>query len=385
MPYIADIATAVPEHMLTNDEVIAYYSGFLNNMNEHALSQRISSLVSHSYIERRYSCLPDFNNNVRELFTTENNNPDVGKRLAVYHEKILPLAVEAVDSLLIRTRIDIKSITHIITVSCTGMSAPGLEFRLAEHYDILQTEKTALNYLGCYAAIKAIREADYIARAKPDARILVVCAELSSLHFNTSTVMEEVIANLLFADGAAALLILGDHVKAPVNEPGFHIDASATAAIPGTMDLMTWNITPTAFRMYLNRKIADSIRMNVGRVLKDFLEEDPTETDCWAIHPGGIRILKAVQEALQLPDEKMAASLEILQLYGNMSSPTVLFILQKIFSRLRKQVSVLQQQKIVACAFGPGINIEMLRLSPVSIKQKSNYYNQAHAIPDQVI
>ncbi len=384
MPYISDIATAVPGHVLNNEEVISYYSALLNRRDEHTLSKRISTLVSHSYIERRYSCLPDFNTNHFELFEPGNTNPDLGKRLSVYHEKILPLAVEAVDSLLLRSRTDIKSITHIITVSCTGMSAPGLEFRLADHYNILQVEKTALNYMGCYAAIKAIREADYIARAQPDAKVLVVCAELCSLHFNNSTVMEEVIANLLFADGAAALLVMGDNVTVSSEVPGFHIDATGTSAIPGTMDLMTWNITPSAFRMYLNRQISDSIRQHVGEAMRNFLDEDVAEADCWAIHPGGIRILKAVQEALQLPHEKMAASLEILQLYGNMSSPTVLFILQKIFSRLRKQAVMLRKNKIVACAFGPGINIEMLRLSPVYVKQKLNHYIPSHAVPNPV-
>jgi predicted naringenin-chalcone synthase len=384
MPYISDIATAVPGNAITNEEVITYYTEMLNRCNETALKQRIPKLVTNSYIERRYSCLPDFNTSRNELFSSGNYNPDVGKRLAVYNEKVLPLAIEAVDSLLHRTGVSLSGITHIITVSCTGMSAPGLEFRIAEHYNLMNIEKTALNYLGCYAAIQAVREADYIARACPDARILIVCVELCSLHFNSSFVMEEVIANLLFADGAAALFVMGD--KVPVHEeiPGFHIDATSCYTIPDTMELMTWSITSASFRMYLNRGIAEAIRIHAGDVVRDFISEDPAVIDCWAIHPGGIRILRAVQEALKLPDEKIAPSLEILQLYGNMSSPTVLFILQKIFSRLRRQPHELSNKKIVTCAFGPGLNIELLRLSPVLVKHKMNIPAHRHAIPNTV-
>ncbi len=383
MSHIIDITTVVPAYSISNQEVLDYYSKLLENKDAESIRQKLPRLIANSHITTRYSCLPDFNSQSQELFTDGNYEPAVDKRLKVYMDHVVPLSIKATDKLLFRTKVAASEITHIITVSCTGMMAPGLEFHLAEHYNLLNAEKIALNFLGCYAAIKAIKHANYIATADPQACILVVCAELCSIHFNSSMVMEDVIANLLFADGAAALMICGNNSRHIKNNNTFRIDLAGSATIPNTTDLMTWSISPSSFRMYLSKEIVGSLRNNVKQVIHKFMGGHENDTTYWAIHPGGYRIVKAVQEALNLEDKSVADSLEVLKHFGNMSSPTILFILKNIFARINPRDSA-QNQQIFACAFGPGLNVEMMLLSPAFNAQHRTYNKSAYVAEEQV-
>jgi predicted naringenin-chalcone synthase len=143
-----------------------------------------------------------------------------------------------------------------------------------------------------------------------------------------------------------------------------NIDAIGSAYIPNTLDLMTWNISSSAFRMYLSKHIVNAIKDNIKPVVTDFLAGN--EVHYWAIHPGGARIVQSVKESLNLSEENVEDSINILQQYGNMSSPTILFILEKIFNKI-KTTEHTENKKIVACAFGPGLSIEMIRFSSVYV------------------
>ena len=383
MPYIPDIATAIPPFALSNQDVFKFYSKVLEHKGAHNLIDKLQGIITHSKISNRYSCLPDFYSKTYELFAPDNYEPFVDERLRLFREKIVPLSIKVIDQLLFRTHVAAKQITHIITVTCTGLIAPGLEFHLAEHYKLHHAEKLSLNFLGCYAALKAIQQANHIATANPNACILIVCAELSSLHFNTSTSMEDIIANLLFSDGAAALLVCGNKSPIHANRPCYQIDNIGGVSIPGTLDQMKWSVTATSFRMYLSREIVSSLRTNIKSAIDDFLDGEESDFDYWAIHPGGIRIVEAVQDALQLSDEKINDSLAVLRNYGNMSSPTILFIIKNIFTKIG--MSRKATNKIFSCAFGPGLNVEMMQLSPLiksgtSRKKTSMYVTQEQNI-----
>jgi predicted naringenin-chalcone synthase len=362
MSFILDISTAVPDFSITKDELVNFYSGALQTVDVNSISRKLAFLSDKTKIENRYSCIPDFNGGEPELYIDGNFKQPIERRTEVYKEKIMPLAAKAIDKLLLQTNIETNEITHLITVSCTGLFAPGFEFLVAEHYGLQHTEKSALNFLGCYAAIKALKYANYIAQSDPNACVLIVSAELCSLHFYPSSSDEDIIANLLFADGAAAVMVCGNKSKHQHGKVALNIDAIGSAYLPDTLDLMTWNITSSAFRMYLSKYLVKAIKDNIEPVVSNFLSENPGATDYWAIHPGGVGIVQAVKESLHLTDRNVADSLSVLQHYGNMSSPTILFILKRILNKLREAPQP-ADKKVFACAFGPGLNIEMIYLS----------------------
>ena len=222
--------------------------------------------------------------------------------------------------------------------------------------------------MGCYAALKALKQANYIAESNPNACVLIICAELCTLHFYPSDTDEDIIANLLFSDGAAATLICGKDHEYIKNKMVLSIDSVGSAYIPDTLDLMTWNISSSAFRMYLNKDIVKSIKDNIEPILSSFLKNTTSEIDYWAIHPGGVKIVESVRDQLNLSESNVSDSMKILQNYGNMSSPTILFILDSIFNKIKKTECPVNK-KIASCAFGPGITVEMIQLSAIEINQ----------------
>lgn len=377
MAYILDIATAVPEFTVLKEELVEFYSKALKSIGSDPIKQKLSFLNEKTKIQKRYSCIPDFNLRDFELFSNEDFNQSIEKRTAIYKEKILPLATKAIDKLLLKTNVRPEEITHLITVSCTGIFAPGFEFLVSEYYGLQQTEKLALNFLGCYAAIKALKHAKYIADANPDSCILIISAELCSLHFSPSISDEDIVANLLFADGAAATLVCGNKNKNIENKIILKIDEIGSSYIPNTLDLMTWNISSSAFRMYLNKNIVNAIKDNIYPVVTNFLEG--AKPDYWAIHPGGVRIVEAVKDSLNLTENDIEDSISVLKNYGNMSSPTILFVLKKILNKIKFE-NYQENKKIFSCAFGPGLSIEMISFSSVNINhhKKLNVIKKNH-------
>ncbi len=363
MSYILNISTAVPEFRIEPEDLVRFYSQCFKSGETSRFIKKLNFLNSKTKINSRYSCIPDFKGDAYELYTDGNFIQPVEKRMELYKRKILPLAAHAIDKLLIQTRIETREITHLITVSCTGVLAPGLEFMISEQFGLQHTEKSAVNFLGCYAAIKALKQAHYIAESNPDACILIVCAELCSLHFYPSTADEDIVANLLFADGASAVIVCGNKNVHAQNKLLLQIDDIGSATVPNTADLMTWNISSSAFRMHLSSRVVNAIRENIHEAVHHFLGEAISGIDYWAIHPGGVKIVEAVQKSLDLNDAHVADSMNILRQYGNMSSPTVLFILSSIFNKINAQE---EKKKIFSCAFGPGLNIEMISLSSVN-------------------
>jgi alpha-pyrone synthase len=362
MAQIIDIATAVPDYLVENREFMDFYSNALTAAGMNPISKKLRLFIEKTKIINRYSCIPDFNGIKHELFLDGDYNPSVEKRMAVYKKKLLPLATVAVDKLFRRNNIEPSDITHLITVSCTGLFAPGLEYLMADHYAMTHVEKLGLNFLGCYAAIKAIKHANYIAQAVPSACILIVCAELCSLHFNLSEADEDIVPNLLFADGAAAVILCGDEFSYDKSKTVLAIDAVDSAYIPDTSDLMTWNISSGAFNMYLNKNIVGAIKESIATSVNNFLTRADSNPDYWAIHPGGTGIVEAVRQSLELTSSDVEDSLEVLTNYGNMSSPTILFILARLLNKIRNDEHS-ENKKIFACAFGPGLTVEMIGLS----------------------
>ncbi|MEO6903207.1 MAG: type III polyketide synthase [Bacteroidia bacterium] len=367
MSFILNITTAVPEYKMEKEDLVECYANAVVTSTPERFKQKLSFLNRKTKINTRYSCIPDFKGSEQELFLNGNYNQPVEKRMEIYRKKVIPLASKVIDKLLAESEIEAKEITHLITVSCTGLFAPGLEFLIAEKYGIQNIEKTGINFLGCYAAIKGIKHAHYIAQTDPNACILIVCVELCSLHFYPSEKDEDIISNLLFADGAAAVLMCGNKSKLAENKKMLEIDTIGSTFIPNTADFMKWELSSSAFKMHLSADVVKAIKENIYSVIHTFLGGDQLQTDYWAVHPGGVKIVEAVQQSLNLTEENVEDSLAILNQYGNMSSPTILFILKNIFDKIKKSEKI-KSEKVVACAFGPGLNVELLSLKSVDTK-----------------
>lgn len=378
MSSILSISTAVPEHSADKEDFLRFYTKALKPSDPVSFSHKLNFLSLKTKIEKRYSCIPDFKGDSLELFKSETEAPTIDERMGLYIQKVIPLATTAIDKVFKESKLQPSDITHLITVSCTGLTAPGIEFQLAEHYGLQHAEKIALNFLGCYAAIKALKQAHYISQAEPNACVLIICAELCSLHFNPSDVDEDIVANLLFSDGASAAIVCGDKSKHLKNKTVLKLEDLGSAYILNTFDLMTWNISASHFKMHLSKNIAATIKENILPVVTGFLKTHISEMDFWAIHPGGVKIVEAVRDKLNLTEANVEDSMNVLKNYGNMSSPTILFILSSIFEKI-KNSNQEEPQNIFSCAFGPGINIEMLRFSSVNTALENKPLVEDHA------
>jgi len=281
--------------------------------------------------------------------------PDLDKRMHWYNQHASTLAIDAIRECI--NRDDLNKITHLITVSCTGMSAPGLDIELMELLGLAPSIfHTSVNFMGCYAAIHAMRMADAFCKNDRQARVLIVCVELCTLHFQKAPEIDNMISSMLFSDGAAAIVISGED-----KADGLHIDQFQSAvAIRGKKD-MAWQLSTGGFLMTLSAYVADLVEEDFNKMVNDSLISagiNRTEISHWCIHPGGKRILEAVHQSLGFTNGQLDDSYNILRDYGNMSSPTVLFVLKRIWKKKLKK-----QEKILGAAFGPGLSFETFILS----------------------
>lgn len=356
MSVIAAIGTQEASYSFRQDEVAQYMGDMYA---DNTATRKLNILCRQSGIQFRHSVIPDFsiNCNKPELFMN-GGVPDVAKRMDVYKRKVLPLATSAIDKAFLKLN-DLnvlEKITHIITVTCTGMYAPGLGIELINHYNLpANTFHTAINFMGCNASFAAMRMADLIQRNEKNALVIVVCVELCTLHFQPKDNNDNLLANTLFADGAAAMVISSagyadQHALNSVELKGFH-----TLTLKEGADLMSWNINPVNFEMVLSSSIPDFIGKNVNYIFKEISESfklEDTKDLKWAIHPGGKKILDEFCKAMNFSSNDIAASYQILQQHGNMSSVTIIFVLEEMIKNTEAD------SPIIAMGFGPGISVE---------------------------
>jgi len=276
--------------------------------------------------------------------------PTTGQRSAVYAVEAPVLAVKAGRDALLESGFEPRSITHLVTVSCTGFVAPGVDLALIRELGLRPTvERTHVGFMGCHGALNGLRVANGFASADPRAKVLLCAVELCSIHYHYGDVPEKVVANALFADGAAAVVGTGSG-----SEDRWRVAATGSCLIPDSDDAMGWTIGDHGFEMTLARKVPTLIAESLRPWMTAWLDDNGlsvADVDSWAIHPGGPRILEATEESLGLSSAAMALSRAVFADYGNMSSPTVLFILDA----LRKANA---RRPCVALGFGPGLVAE---------------------------
>jgi predicted naringenin-chalcone synthase len=353
---IISIGTAVPAYRHRQEDILPFMQRIYAWDSQ--ANRKLRSLYRQSGIEWRYSVIPDYTRPITEWEfypPTENLEPfpSLEQRLAIYRQYAAPLSTAAVRRCL-DGKLKATQITHLITVSCTGVSAPGLDLELVEALGMPATTfRTSINFMGCYAAVHALKLADALIGADPGARVLIVCTELCTLHFQQEPTVDNMLSSLLFADGAAAVLMTSDEDTFE----GIRLRGFYSEIVPKGRNEMTWDLSSTGFRMTLSHYVADLIEADFAGLVTHALEKNGTrkeEIGYWCIHPGGKKILDSIAKSLSLPRSSLDDSYETLCSYGNMSSPTILFVLQRMMARLEYGRS----NRIFGAAFGPGLTME---------------------------
>ncbi|GAA5510395.1 type III polyketide synthase [Novipirellula caenicola] len=279
--------------------------------------------------------------------------PTTAQRLVAYRDHGEGLAIEACQQAFADCDVSPDEITHLVTISCTGFHAPGVDIALIRQLGLPATvSRTNVGFMGCHGAMNGLRAAKAYADADPNARVLVVAVELCSLHQQYGWEPQRIVSNSLFADGAAA--VIGSGADKNSDADRVTLTSSYSAIIPDTEEMMSWAIGDNGFEMYLSAEVPDVIRRATREPLEKWLNQSGlslSEIQSWAIHPGGPRILDACAESLSLSDDDLLASRSVLSRCGNMSSPTVLFVLNELLSSGQKPPTLM-------LGFGPGLAME---------------------------
>jgi predicted naringenin-chalcone synthase len=381
--YVGAIGTANPTHRIAQPRIADFMAQALQLAD--ADTRKLRALYRVSGIEHRYSVLPDYDQ-ANGDYTFFPNTPDlepfpsVGQRMAVYRREALPLAAEAVASCLGQVPdVAAASLTHLITVSCTGMYAPGLDIELVKKLGLRpDIQRTCVNFMGCYAAVNALKLADAICRADATARVLIVSVELCTIHFQKSREEDHLVSNALFGDGAAACLVLGRPL--PNGVPSLALSAFHCGLEPDGHDDMAWHINDFGFEMTLSSYVPRLIQRGILHLtdeLLDKLKVQLADIHTFAIHPGGRKILETIETALGISRDDNRHAYEVLRNYGNMSSATVLFVLRSVLAQASPSD---HGAPVLSFAFGPGLTIEALLMevcyAPLTI---NNYHLTAQS------
>ncbi len=356
---ILSIGTALPALRLSQRQIAQFMTSVLGL--DADAQRRLNLLYDRSGIDTRHTVVTDYARSFGELEFFPNTPgllplPGHPARMELYRRHAPELGLAAAQQCLAESPgIGAEQITHLITVSCTGLYAPGLDIELAESLQLRPSvERTAVNFMGCYAAFPALKLADYIVRAQPQARVLIVCIELCTVHFHPRTEDDHLVANALFADGCAAALV-GD-VSAADGQAALQLDGFYSETVSAGRSDMAWHLGEAGFEIGLSSYVPDLVRGGIAQLFDRLVERvGGRRPEAYAVHPGGVAILRAAQQALGLTAEDVAPSYDVLRQVGNLSSATILFVLREWLRRAQAQPTPL-----AACAFGPGLTLESL-------------------------
>jgi len=355
--FISAIGTANPANKISQTEVLNFMQ-HAHNLNEEE-SHDLAVLYRATGIQNRYSVISDYSSNTKNKFYPDTADlepfPTTVDRNQLFQKEALNLSVDAIKNCLDHSGLEKSEITHLITVSCTGLYAPGLDIEIIEALDLKHSvERTGINFMGCYAAFNAIKAAQYICSSS-EANVLVVCTELCSIHFQKEKSDDNFLANALFGDGSAALLIQSTPQKKALN---LEIDDFYCDLLPNGSKEMTWSVGDLGFEMKLSSYVPDIIQNGVDKLIKRLTSKvNKKEIAYYAIHPGGKKILQVLENALGIAKSDNDHAYNVLSNFGNMSSPTILFVLKSIMSNLSGEDD---KKKILSFAFGPGLTLESM-------------------------
>jgi len=352
--HILSIGTALPRTAVSQPAVRDLFGA---QPGVDRLTRRLIRMAfDQSAIDQRYTVLPELVEG-GSCFIDEKTrallSPSTGTRNDVYAREAPGLFAAAARSALTRAGVEAAAVTHVVTASCTGFFAPGPEYRLVRDLRLRpDVERDHLGFLGCAAALPALRSADRICARHPEAVVLLVCAEICTIHVRASNDPEQIVASAVFGDGAAAAVV----TAAPRADggPSLLLDTFSTSLTNDGHADLRWVIGDHGFEMTLTAEVPRIIGREITAALSPLLDAADGPIPSWAVHPGGRSILDRVQGAFELPDTALAASRGVLREIGNVSSATVLFILE----RLLAEPELRDGDRALGVAFGPGLTVE---------------------------
>lgn len=355
------IGTANPPFRLTQSEAAAFMAQ-VSGLSA-ATQKRLTSIYGRSGIDYRYTCVADYGQSPEnfEFYPTDwslQPAPSTADRNRLYRNWANQLAEQAAQAALDRSQRSAAEITHLVCVSCTGFGAPGVDVHLIQTLGLpATTDRTLIGFMGCHGAFNGLKVAHALCQSDPQAKVLLVCVELCSLHLQIEDSLESVVINALFGDGAGAAVLTSR--SEPAEAAGHLVyRAGGSWLLEDSLDLMSWTIGDTGFLMELAAAVPQRLASHLPAYLAKFLGRQGLglgDLDFWAVHPGGRQILDQVQALFQLTEAQIRDSYGILRQYGNMSSATILFILQGLLDRHRSGQPF---DHGLAMAFGPGLTIE---------------------------
>lgn len=353
MAYIVSIAHKTPAFAISQKHLAAHVAKASNL--DAADARRLEKLYDQSGITTRYSVLEDFSLDVSNWSFWNKGSPTTKQRNELYKLHAPILSEMACKEALDKWGQDPKGITHIIYVSCTGIIAPGIQAYLQNALNLAQNVcQFGLNMMGCFGAFKALQMAEAFCAQSADARVLVVCTELCSLHFQQKASFETQIGNALFSDGSASCIVAQKPKDA--ENPLFCMHRHKSMILPNTSEKMTWEVSDNGLIFGIKKEIPDLIQQHIAKFANDLLPDDVNFDECtWPVHPGGKGVLQAVQHGLKLTQAHMQASWNVLKNYGNTSSSSFLFV-------LNEQLKHKSKKWAVGLGFGPGLCFEGMLL-----------------------
>lgn len=379
MTTVRSIATQTPPYSINQED--ALHIAKLRNQPRDSQEFWMRAIYNKSGVQERYSVLLEQSSShltspeQRQSFYNDKTaphdlGPTTGQRMQRYNQHAPKLAVQVCETALNEASITASEITHLITVSCTGFAAPGFDIHIIQQLAMRNdVARTHIGFMGCHGAMNALRVADHIVRANPLAKVLICAVELCSLHYQYDFQPDQIIANALFADGAAAVCLTADlpsdasnningslTANFPVNHASSTLKllGNGSHLFPNTLEAMTWQVRDHGFAMSLSPHVPELIESQLKPWFETWLSTfglTVADIEHWAIHPGGPRILDAVLNSLSLAQEKAETSREVLRCFGNMSSPTSFFVLHALQGQR-------PQGKCVMLGFGPGLAVE---------------------------
>ncbi|KYG78021.1 type III polyketide synthase [Roseivirga spongicola] len=361
---IISIGLANPKHCIEQHNVFEFM-GQAHGLEGSALT-RLKALYRASGIKKRYSVINDYQSADQSQWTFYPTNkalepfPTTDDRAKLYRKEAQSLSAQAAKNAFNHANLSFQDITHLITISCTGMYAPGLDIDLIHQLGLkTSVERTCVNFMGCYAAFTGIKLGDQICRANPKAKVLIVATELCTIHFQKGADDDNLLANAIFGDGSAAVIMSAEKTDSKNN-----LVLSPTGFLneiyPEGSSEMAWNIGNFGFEMKLSAYVPSLIEKGIGELVNRLKSQSATETiNHFAFHPGGKRILEVIESELELSKEADWAGRTVLENYGNMSSPTILFVIKQLWDSLTTEN---RNESILSLAFGPGLTMESMLL-----------------------
>lgn len=361
---ILGLGTATPAHSIAQVDAATLAAGF-NNAGP-GRERTLAAIYRQTRIRSRGSVLLE--ETTLEPFAqtfyppagdADDFGPTTAMRMERYAEAAGPLAIAAAGRALEAADVPPGTITHLVTCSCTGFANPGFDLEAVSGLALGRgVQRTHVGFMGCHGAFNALRVADAFATSDPRAVVLVICVELCSLHFQYGPRADSVVANSIFADGAGAVVGVGGGHGRAGSSGTWRIEGQSSHILPGSAGQMGWIIGDHGFEMSLSAQVPASIAAEIAPFVAEGLAKHGLATadvESWAVHPGGPRVIACVEEALGLGEAALDVSRHVLAAHGNMSSATILFIIERM-------IVANAPTPCVALAFGPGLTAEMALL-----------------------